>query len=173
MSDLVMEDAVLDLSDIVTETAIVHTMPLVGTRRDTLPSFRFAPTSSLSMADIEPGICTVITGTAPISGQELEACREELADALASLRREAEAEGNDGFLLGFDPLNPTVRIPSSELALGADCLFVWNRAPGEGPVFEWDQVAHLCTTPLSIGIYLIDGRTVFLYANIDWWNRLS
>jgi hypothetical protein len=173
MQDLVMEPMALDLSHVTTQTAVVHALPHVGPHCLAIPSFRMAATSSLSMRDVEPGMRTVITGTSPISGQELAASRQELAEAVARLRTAADDEGGDGFLLGYDPLNPDRRIPSSELALGDACLFVWDRAPGEGPVFEWDEVAYLLTTETSIEVYLVDGRTAFIHAAIDWWNLLS
>jgi len=173
MSDLVMEDAVLDLSDIVTKKAIVHSLPFPGAHCRAIPSYRIADTASLSMKDIPSGEVTVITATAPIEGQVLEASREDLERAMASMRAAAAAEGGDGFLLGYDPLNPTARIPDSELALGADCVFVWNRGPGEGPIFEWSEVAHLVTSEESARIFLVDGRLISLHADIDWWNRLG
>jgi len=173
MSDTAIEDMVLDLSHITTAQAIVHSMPYAGTRGVAVPSFRIADTASLSMKDIPSYEGTVITATAPLAGQELEASREELAQAIASMRDEAATEGGDGFLLGYDPLNPTARIPASELALGADCVFVWNRERDEGPIFEWSEVAHLVTSREHAHIFLVDGRLISLCADIDWWNRLS
>lgn len=173
MNEDAIETMELDLSDIATEKAIVHSLPFPGGHRLAIPAHRVADTASLSMKDIVSGEITVITGTAPIEGQVLEASREQLAQAIASMRAAAAAEKGDGFLLGYDPLNPTMRIPSGELALGVDCVFIWSRERRDGPIFEWSEVAHLVTSEESASIFLVDGRLITLHADIDWWNRFG
>lgn len=173
MSHAVIEDMALDLSHIATEKAIVHSLPYVGPHCNAIPSFRIADTASLTMKDIPSGEATVITATAPLEGQALEASRTQLAQAIEQMRASAREEGGDGFVLGYDPLYPTARIPSSELALGADCVFIWDRPRGDGPIFEWSEVAHLVTNEDSAYVYLVDGRLIVIHADIDWWNRLD
>ncbi|MFZ3482019.1 hypothetical protein [Sphingomonas sp. 3-13AW] len=173
MGNLIIETATLDLSHITTEMAIVHELPFVGVRSDPSPSFRLAPTSSLSMTDLCYSAATVITATEPLSGHELEASREQVVEALKTLREAAEQEGGDGFLLGYNPLAPTARIPASELGFTDECVFVWSRDRGEDPLFDWSDVAHVVTDDVSISVFLVDGRLVTLSADIDWWNRLS
>ena len=173
MDDLVIEQEALDLAHVTTETAIVHTLPYPGPFCDPVPSYRIVPTGTLSMKDLPSDEITVVTGTMAVQGQVLEASRRRLVEAISSMRAAADAEGGDGFLLGYDPLGPSARIASTELGISDDCLFVWNRGRGEGPLFQWDEVAHLTTTEDTMRAFLVDGRVVTLYADIDWWNRLD
>lgn len=173
MSEIVIEEAVLDLSHVTTEKAIVHTLPYVGPHCNATPSFRIVDTASITMKDISLDAVTVITGTAPLEGQALEASRQELARSIEQMRVSAKEEGGNGFVLGCDPLYPKARIPSSELAMGVDCVFVWDRARGDGPIFDWSEVAHLVTREDSAYIFLVDGRLIVIHADIDWWNLLG
>ncbi len=171
MYDRTTERLVLD--HVRTDDAIVHTLPHPGPYCTPIPEFRIAARASLSTADVPAGATTVITGTLPIEGEELQKARLELAEAVSTMRATATAEGGDGFLLGYDPLSPTARIPSGELEIGADCVFVWSRDRGEGPLFEWGEVAHLATGDGSVHVFLVDGRVVSIHADIDWWNRIG
>ncbi len=102
-----------------------------------------------------------------------DADRRRLAEAVARLRRQADEQGGDGFLLGHDPRNPRMHVRSNELALGVDSVFVWDRSIGEAPGVEWRDVASISTSDFSIEMLLVDGRTIFLHADIDWSQRPS
>jgi len=154
MNSIMKEEMPLGQYGIPTRMATIHPMWCASRNR---------MDSTASTVDV------VVSAPTPV--EEAQADRERLGAAIACLRRRASEEGGDGFVLGRDPADPRMHVRSAELALGVDHVFIWDRWIGEAPSVEWRDVASVSTSDLSIEIRLVDGRSLFLHADVDWKNR--
>lgn len=132
----------------------------------------------VDVAEIEPDLDVGdynIVPLRPITGYQLELERQQFAGWLENAIENARSEGGDGLLLGYDSLNPEQRLHAGNLDMTDQCVFLWDRPRGAGPMFEWEEIASLsaCRGSDTACIYLADGRAIYLHADVDWHNRLS
>lgn len=172
-----LADALAAIEVLPGEQVVVHTLPEIvpGWSKGTI-TFEIVPTSILTdemFAD--DTLRQVITPTTPITGIEAQLNKEQFEGWMADAQAQALTEDGDGFLLGYDPLNPDKRLAASELGMTDECVFDWGRDRGVPPMFEWSEVAAFSANRGSptAEIYLVDGRSVFIHADVDWYNRLS
>jgi hypothetical protein len=158
------------------DTVTVHTFETV----QILGGFAAACTSETMTVDAIPADALAsgsiaIVPTKPLSGVQLGLDREQFEGWIEQAHADAREEGGHGLLLGYDPLRPERTIDEGQLGLSDDCVFLWDRPRGAGPMFEWSEVAMVSANRGSptASVFLVDGRSVFLHAAIDWFNRLS
>lgn len=116
-----------------------------------------------------------ITLAQPISPVTLHFAREQFRGWLEQADRMALDESGHGIRIGYDPLRPDRHAAFSDIGMTDECVFLWDRPRGDGPLFEWSDVAAMTANrdEESAMILLVDGRSVFLHADVDWDNRLS
>lgn len=112
----------------------------------------------------------VITSTRPISLFEAGLEREQLAGWLIESKAVSDSVKAEGLLLGYDPLNPERTFQPGDVAIDETGVSL----SGE-PLFGWNEVARAsaCRGSHTASYFLVDGRSVHLHADIDWFNALS
>lgn len=113
------------------------------------------------------------TSEYPIDGIQIDLDREQFEGWVAEACEKSRAAGNEGLLFGHDPLRPEKTIDQADLGISEECVFLWNRNRGEGPIFEWSMVSQIWANRNNdvATIFLTDGRVVVFNANIDWVER--
>jgi hypothetical protein len=111
-----------------------------------------------------------ITPIRPISDLQAGLERDRLTAWIAQADASAKEEGGSGILLGHDQLAPERRIAADAFDVAQDEVV----ADGS-QLFRWADVGSFTTSEggLTATAWLIDGRTVFLHADVDWHNLLS
>ena len=131
--------------------------------------------AALEAHGIRDAVGMVVTATTPIDGVEARLSVEQLEGWVRQAGAMGAAEGGSAILVGYDPLRPESRIDAGDLGITDAAVFDWLREAGIPPLFTWDEVAAISANRGSptASIYLVDGRAVFLHADVDWRNRLS
>lgn len=173
MTDLEQHLANFDIA--AGDTVTVHTFETVEIRGATAACTSETMTVEAIDADALARGDIAIAPTKPLSGVQLALDREQFEGWIEQAHADARSEGGHGLLLGYDPLRPERSIAEGALGVSDACVFLWDRPRGAGPLFEWSEVAMVSANRGSptAAVFLVDGRSVFLQAGIDWYNRLS
>lgn len=157
------------------DTVFVHAFDPISVRGPrAYATTQQLPVSAIDEGELLAGAITISPRRA-ISGIQIQLDREQFEGWVEQAQQSALEQGGDGLLLGYDPIHPEARIPQGDLGISEDCVFQWSRPRGADPMFTWDEVAVVIANrdTLSATIHLTNGNSVFLHADVDWFNILS
>ena len=126
--------------------------------------------SGVDLPEFEDVVDVVLTSTRPVSAFEAHLERQQLAGWLVEAKAASDEVEAAGLLLGYDPLNPERTFQPADVSVTDELVSL-----GGAPLFRWDEVARAsaCRGSHTASYVLVDGRSVFLHADIDWFNALS